>query len=443
MEATSPAVDEGVARALVWLSPDARRLPFALDWKDAEPRVLGREETCAVCLPGNDVSRRHASLQRSEETGEFTIVDLDSRNGTRVNGQPVRVKTLALGDVLRLGGWVAVVSAESEPFAEIAPGLFGGGVLRRSVSPLEKAAPSDLPIVLEGETGTGKEVVARAIHVMSGRPGPFVAVNCAALPEGLAEAELFGYRRGAFTGAERPNTGFFRAADTGTLLLDEIQDLPLAVQAKLLRVLEQREVQPLGESQPVPIDVRVIVAGQEALLDAVRARRFRADLLARLDGLSVRLPPLRARREDVPALFSRLWSALGDGSEPKLEFDFVERLAVHDWPLNVRELVLLVRRLRVFCDKEPSLRARHLPARIGEPVEPEKSERATRAESRPQHEKPKEPASSERVELSELIAALRASQGNVAKASALLGITRQRAYRLIEGHAVDLDDLRK
>lgn len=438
--AATIAGDRAPAPTLIFVCPRTSCPPFVLDWPDAEPRIIGREETSAVCLAGTDVSRRHASLQRATD-GQLTLVDLESRNGTRVNGAPIRVKGVGVGDVVRVGGWVAVIADAPEPVSELAPGLFGGGVLRRALAPLVTAATSDLPIVLEGETGTGKEVVARAIHAWSGRSGSFVAVNCAALPQGLAEAELFGYRRGAFTGADRASPGLFRAAEGGTLLLDEISELPLALQAKLLRVLEQREVQPLGESRPVPIDVRVLVAGQESLLDAVRERRFRADLLARLDGVSARLPPLRARREDVPTLFSQLWSALGRVTPPSLEFDFVERLCVYDWPLNVRELVLLVRRLLVFHADEPSLRAGHLPARIGGGGErsdapPTSPETATDKSS-------SSGASLERVELPELIAALRAAQGNVTQASTLLGITRQRAYRLIEGHALDLDGLRK
>ncbi len=425
---------------LVFVCPESSRAPFPLDWSGLEPRIIGREETSALCLAGTDISRRHASLQKGADA-QLTLVDLESRNGTQVNGATVRVQRLKLGDVLRLGGWVGVIADAPEPLRELAPGLFGGAALRRAIAPLTTASRSDLPIVLEGETGTGKEVVARAIHGWSGRSGPFVAVNCAALPPGLAEAELFGYRRGAFTGAERASPGFFRAASGGTLLLDEISELPLSLQAKLLRVLEQREVQPLGEAHPVPIDVRVIAAGQQSLLEAVRARQFRADLLARLDGLTVRLPPLRARREDVPALFSHLWTTLGQRSQPSLDFAFVERLCVHDWPLNVRELVLLVRRLLVFHADAPSLRAGHLPARIGALSPASPSTPPQRAPS--VTEEPGPAATLERVELTDLIAALRAAEGNVTRASALLGITRQRAYRLIEGHALDLDELRK
>jgi tRNA A-37 threonylcarbamoyl transferase component Bud32 len=189
-----------------------------------------------------------------------------------------------------------------------------------------------------------------------------VAVNCAALPEGLAEGELFGYRRGAFTGADRASPGFFRSAEGGTLLLDEVSDLPLPLQAKLLRVLQEGEVQPLGETRPVPVDVRIVVASQQSLMDAVRDGRFRADLLARLDGVTVRLPPLRTRKEDVPPhLFSHLLRELTQGRAPAIEGDVVERLCLHDWPFNVRELVQLVRQFLVLLPRR-ILAARTAPA---------------------------------------------------------------------------------
>ena len=153
------------------------------------------------------------------------------------------------------------------------------------------------------------------------------------------------------------------------MLLDEVSDLSLALQAKLLRVLEQREVQPLGETRPVPIDVRIVVAGQLSLLDASRAGRFRADLLARLEGMTVRLPPLRDRREDVAPLFSQLLrDIVGAGPVPAVEGELVERLCLYDWPFNVRELVQLVRRLLVLRASETTLRAEHLPDRIGQQV---------------------------------------------------------------------------
>ena len=256
-------------------------------------------------LEGADVSRRHAQITRDGQ--RMLLTDLDSRNGTFVNGSPATSTPIRIGDVIRFGGCIGLITDRPGSPTELVPGLWAGPLLRAELAPLEKAARSDLPVILEGETGTGKEMVARAIHSWSGRAGPFVAVNCAALPEALAEGELFGYRRGAFTGAERQSPGFFRSASGGTLLLDEVSDLPLAIQAKLLRVLEQREVQPLGEAQPAPVDVRIIVATQEPLGEAVARQKFRPDLLARLDGICVRLPPLRERTGDMPALFSRLW----------------------------------------------------------------------------------------------------------------------------------------
>jgi hypothetical protein len=256
------------------------------------PTVIGRGPDCTTVLQGAEISRNHAELYRN---GPLTILrDMDSRNGSFVNGKRVREAALGQGDVVRLGEWIGVAlqtssTAPSEElaFGTIAPGLFGGPRLRAAVEPALRAAKSDLPIILEGETGTGKEVVARAIHGASGRAGRYLAVNCAALPETLAEGELFGYRRGAFTGADRANPGHFRAAHGGTLLLDEVCDLPLGLQAKILRVIEQREVLALGESQPVAIDTRIVAAAQGSLERSVAENTFRADLYARLDGLTV------------------------------------------------------------------------------------------------------------------------------------------------------------
>jgi DNA-binding NtrC family response regulator len=432
--------------ALVWLFPGTATPPVDLCWDGEGELTIGRDATCDVHLMGNDVSRRHAVLRKSGlgavggDAGVM-IADLGSRNGVRVGGQSVSAARLGLGDVVRLGGWVGIVTATPGELKEIAPGLWGGAALQAALATLRQAAVSDLPVVLEGETGTGKELVAGALHLWSGRPGPLVAVNCAALPETLAEGELFGYRRGAFTGADRASPGFFRAAEGGTLLLDEVSDLPLGLQAKLLRVLEQREVQPLGETRPVPIDVRIVVAGQQPLMEVVQAGRFRADLLARLDGLTVRLPPLRERREDVLPLFAHLLQVIGNGRAPAIESDLAERLCLHDWPFNVRELVLLARRLLALHGGDTTLRAQHLPERIGGGVPaPVASNLPAR---KPAPERTAAAAAAEPIELPALVAALRASGGNVARAAALLGISRQRAYRLMEGQAVDLEGLRK
>jgi transcriptional regulator with PAS, ATPase and Fis domain len=431
---------------VVWLFPRPSEPPVRLAWDDhGNERTVGRDDACAIRLQGTDVSRRHATLRRDAAGSGVVLVDLGSRNGIHVNGARVASAALATGDVVRVGGWVGVVTDRPGDCAEIAPGLLGGVTLQEALAPLKRAAPSDLPIVIEGETGTGKEVVTRSIHTWSGRSGPLVAVNCAALPEALAEAELFGYRRGAFTGADRASPGFFRSADGGTLLLDEVSDLPLAMQAKLLRVLEERAVQPLGDPRPVGVDVRVVVAGQQSLLEAVRQGRFRADLLARLDGMTVKLPPLRQRREDVPPLFSHFLQQLARGRTPAVEGDLVERLCLHDWPFNVRELVLLARRLTVLHGGESTLRASHLPERIGDGAAPRGPTDGGAGVGAEGSARPVSSArgGAEAVELPALVAALRASGGNVARAAGMLGITRQRAYRLMEGKAVDLETLRK
>ena len=453
-EAASAASVDSQEAALLWLFPRSCA-PVALRGERKRELTIGRDEASDVCLTGNDVSRRHAILHVDPGSpgspgSSVRIADLGSRNGVRVNGRPVSEAQIGVGDVVRLGGWVGVVAGSAGEFTQIAPGLWGGAVLQAALAPLRTAADSDLPIVLEGETGTGKELATRALHRWSGRSGPLSAVNCAALPEALAEGELFGYRRGAFTGADRASAGFFRGADGGTLLLDEVSDLPLGLQAKLLRVLEEREVQPLGEVHPVPIDVRVVVAGQQPLIEAVRAGRFRADLLARLDGLTVRLPPLRKRREDVLPLFSRLLEEIGQGRVPAMESDFAERLCMHDWPFNVRELVLLAKRLVTLHGSDVTLRAQHLPERIAGSFGSSSSSASSSAASPLEvaakssgAERPAPGGSSEPVELPALVVALRASGGNVARAAAMLGISRQRAYRLMEGQAVDLEALRK
>ena len=432
--------------ALIWLAGALAGTPLSLPWAGSDALTIGRDAECAIHLANTDVSRQHATLQQSGTEAGVFITDQDSRNGTRVNGKKVQRARLRENDVLRLGGCVFAVSETSAgSFSEVAPGLLGGAALSRALAPLSRAAHSDLPIVLEGETGTGKEVVARAIHILSGRPGKLVAINCAALPEGLAEAELFGYRRGAFTGAERASLGFFRSAEGGTLLLDEVSDLPLVVQAKLLRALEQRAVQPLGEPAPVPVDVRLVVAGQSSLFEAVKRQEFRADLLARLNGLTLYLPPLRERRADVALLFSHFLRELRPDDIPELEPEFVERLVLYDWPFNVREVLQLARRLAVLQGAESILRVQHLPremrlAGASSPTHP--APLAGAADLRvPEAVKAQPSSASPALELASLLAALQATGGNLTRAAAQLGVTRQRAYRLLEEQSVDLATL--
>jgi DNA-binding NtrC family response regulator len=297
-------------------------------------------------------------------------------------------------------------------------------------------AATPLAIVIEGETGTGKEGTARATHLWSGRKGPFIAVNCAALPEALAEGELFGYRKGAFTSADRANPGFFQAAQGGTLFLDEVSDLSPAIQPKLLRVLEQREVTPLGEAKAIPIDVRIVVATQTPLATLVEQKRFRADLMARLDGLRVRLPPLRSRVEEVPFLFTRLLKAKADGqSSPGIDAAVVERLCCHRWPLNIRELTNLVQRVHALCGHERTLKRTQLVELMGDSDPGSKKTEAGQPEART-HNAAAASFTPADLERQRIVEALEQCAGSQTAAAKMLNIARSTLVEKIKRYGI-------
>ena len=225
-------------------------------------------------------------------------------------------------------------------------GIVGtSAAIRQAFELLVLAAPTDATVLIEGETGTGKELVARALHRLSRRSqGPFVPVNCAALPESLAESELFGHAKGAFTGADRAHKGLFQQADGGTLLLDEIGEMPHPLQVKLLRALQEHEIQPLGAERPQRLDVRVVAATNRGLAEAASARRFRSDLYYRLAVVTIQLPALRDRPEDVPALVAHFLR----GTPGKLGAGALEALRRYSWPGNVREMENVLQRLAVL-----------------------------------------------------------------------------------------------
>jgi transcriptional regulator with PAS, ATPase and Fis domain len=432
---TASGVSGRSVLAIRWGFPGTRG---TLSLLNDERVLLGRDDDCRVKLPGKETSRHHAEICWKKPL--HILRDLDSRNGVFLDGAQIREAPLSPGQILRLGEWIGVVVAvspdatEPEPVFDVLVGnLAGGPVLRPILEQAGLAAPSSLPTVILGETGTGKEGLSRAMHTWSGRMGPFVAVNCATLVPTLAEAELFGYRRGAFTGAERASAGHFRAAAGGTLLLDEIADLPEAVQAKLLRALEQKEILPLSESVPVPVDVRVLAATQIPLAQLVAERRFRADLCARLDGLTIRLPPLRERKQEIPYLFQHLLHLHSGGRPPEVEPRLVEQLCLHDWPFNVRELDLLVRRLLVLHGHEPLLRRSSLPEHIRDR---QAGAARTSTGSLPAPHTAEAHRARRDRELAQLNEALRVHNGSVARAAAAVGISRQRAYRLMEASGV-------
>jgi two-component system response regulator AtoC len=293
---------------------------------------------------------------------------------------------------------------------------------------LERAAEYKATVLLTGESGTGKEVLARAIHAQSGRRHQaFVAVNCGAIPEPLLESELFGHARGAFTGADRARRGIFVEADGGTLFLDEIGELPASLQVKLLRVLQEEEVRPVGEAKARSIDVRVIAATSRDLEREVAAGRFREDLFYRLDVFRLRVPPLRERREDIPLLvdhfLEQFREALGKPVRTIAD-DALDRLMEHAWPGNVRELENVMERAMILCDGDRITLA-ELPAALAKPrpeppLPPSRGDFSLRRARR-------------RFESELITRALEATGGNRTRAARLLEIShRALLYKLKE-----------
>jgi sigma-54 dependent transcriptional regulator, acetoin dehydrogenase operon transcriptional activator AcoR len=288
---------------------------------------------------------------------------------------------------------------------------------------------ADVPILLQGETGVGKEVLARQVHLNSVRRAkPFVAVNCAALPEGLVESELFGYEEGAFTGARRHGSiGLFRAADGGVLFLDEIGDMPIGLQIRLLRVLQDREVTPLGGTRPIAVDFAIICATHCDLRDLVEAGSFRSDLYFRIAQCTIELPPVRALSDRADMVRS-LWERLGGPSSGVVLLpETVDLLATYEWPGNFRQLVGTLRALQVLVDPEEPLRPEGLPPEIRDgcrwPVEGIKPSRIQPGLASRLEEATKET----------MRQALLACDGNVSEAARRLGVSRSTIYRRLIG----------
>lgn len=287
---------------------------------------------------------------------------------------------------------------------------------QQSLHRASRMLDAGLPVLIQGETGAGKEVFARALHRRCSRStGPFVAVNCAALPEGLIESELFGYEDGAFTGARRRGApGMLRRADGGVLFLDEIGDMPLSLQPRLLRVLQDRQVTPLGGGDAVAVDFALVCATHQDLRSAVEAGRFRADLYYRIAQHCVELPALRAH-PDLPAAVRSLWHAEG-GIEGQLPAEVISRLSAHDWPGNYRELAAVLRMLKVLVDDGVALTTEDLPASLRQPPRSRVSASA---------------GALEQTKAAAMREALAACGGNVSAAARRLGISRSTLYRRV------------
>jgi transcriptional regulator with GAF, ATPase, and Fis domain len=388
-----------------------------------------------IALQDRFASAPHASLQKSY--GRWVLQDEQSRNGCFVDGVEVERCELRDGAVVEIGRSFFIFRAADSA----RPGV-AGGVLATLNAPyalrleaLAKMAPTALPVVLRGESGTGKEVMARAIHRLSGRTGAFQAINCAALASSVAESELFGYRKGTFTGAVEDRPGLIRSAHGGTLFLDEIGDLPLGLQGLFLRVLQESEVTPVGNTKAIPVDFRLIAATHRDLEAMAEAGTFRPDLLARVEGFTLRLPPLRERREDLGALVAALLRRHA-GSNPGSNVDQIRfslaaarALVHHGWPLNVRELEKALQ-LAITLSEAGRIDLPHLPPAFSQPRAGESTAPPRILSSQ---------ADKRREELIEL---LREHKGNVAQVGRVLGRARMQIHRWMKRYGIKPDDFR-
>ena len=309
-------------------------------------------------------------------------------------------------------------------------GLVGNSEgMRQLKATLEQVAPSSATVLILGESGTGKELCAREIHRHSNRSGgPFVAVNCAALPDTILEAELFGHEKGAFTGAEMQKIGRFERANGGTLLLDEVGDIPLAMQVKLLRVLQENEVERLGGDGPIPIDVRVIAATNTDLKQQIKEGRFREDLYYRLDVITLQMPPLRERADDIPLLLPLMLGRFNDKHQKSIRGfsdDALDVLSSWSYPGNVRELENAVERAVVLCPSETIERSHLPPVMADAPIAPTPT---------PSHSHDSglvfQPGMTmEQLERAAIEATLKHTQGDKNLTAQLLGISLRTLYR--------------
>jgi transcriptional regulator with GAF, ATPase, and Fis domain len=423
------------------------------------PYVLGRAPECDVAIDDPSVSRRHALLTVS---GRITVEDLGSTNGTSIQGRklaPGERGVLTLGTVFEVGSATMVLQrttslgAPSRRTPTEVPGtVVRDPAMKRLYEMLDVVAPTGLSVLILGETGVGKEVFAEALHRRSSRVGaPFLKLNCAALPESILEAELFGYEKGAFTGATQTKVGLFEAADGGTLFLDEVGEMAASTQTKVLRALESGEVMRLGSSTTRKVDVRFLSAANRDLRKLVASGGFRADLFFRLNGITMTLPPLRKRPEDVLPLaevfLDRAARKLGK-PPPRLGEDARKALGAHPWPGNVRELRNVIERAVVLCPGVVLL-PEHLLLQEGELEAPSESQPSSaplpgaasdeqvtlRLPLRPNS--PELKGKLEEFERAQILEALAKTTGNQTRAAKLLGIARRTLIKKMVRYGIE------
>jgi DNA-binding NtrC family response regulator len=403
----------------------------------------------AVALPDNWMSSSHARLVRDGD-GWF-IEDQKSKNGTWVNGERSWCDVLSDGDIIELGDTIFVFRA-SVPLrsdaihtptpedAERGLATLNAG-LEDQFRALRLVAPSRMPVLVRGETGTGKELAARAVHDLSGRRGAFVAVNCGALPNTLVESQLFGYRRGAFSGATSNHDGIVRASSGGTLFLDEIAELSEPSQVALLRVLQEREVLPVGETTPIRVDVRVVAATHQDLEARIHDGRFRKDLYARLAAFELKLPALAERREDIGLIVATLLRRIAPerAHKIKLRRGVGRALFAHSWPLNIRQLEQTLTTALVRAQGN-ELTMEHLPSALQLATATSSSEDPSKSPTKPFLDGLSDKDRHRRAILVDLF---RTHRGNVSAVAKDLGKARNQIHRWVRKYAIEPDDYRR
>ncbi len=405
---------------------------------------VGTDPRNDIVVHDEAVSAKH--LEIVAESDGLLLRDLGSRNGTRVDGYRVREIYLKREATIEIGETTLKLSAlDEDGTLEVSPRTNFGDLLghspamRAAFAVLEQAAKTDATILLLGESGTGKELAARALHERSKRKdGPFVVFDAGAAAASLVESQLFGHARGAFTGANEAREGVLEAASGGTLVLDEIGELPLDLQPRLLRALESRTITRIGENKPRAIDVRFVASTHRNLEEEVAAGRFRSDLFFRLAVIAVRLPPLRDRPEEIPRLVKHFASRIGGEDAPPIPEGVIAALARHTWPGNVRELRNVVERLVSLPDVDASLL---LPSAgpVGKAGKAGKASPAIETStSMPFHEAKQQ--FTDRFERAYLAELLEQHGHNLSEAARVAGLSRQSCYRLIEKHGLRADD---
>jgi DNA-binding NtrC family response regulator len=390
----------------------------------ALPRIsIGRQPDQHVSIDDAGLSRQHAVI--SFDSSGVRLTDLGSHNGSYVDGARVSGEAaLRFGAVIRCGATLLtpvrdIAAFRDWPASARAQSFIGGPEVQALLRAVELLAPRPVEVLVTGESGTGKELLVRLLHERSRRQGPLVAINCAAMPEPLFEAELFGVRKGAFTGASSDRPGLIAESAGGTFFLDEIGEMPLGVQPKLLRTVELRQVRAVGGQKDVPIDVRFVAATNRDLASRAEQGLFRDDLFHRLCGASLHIPPLRERRHDIIPLALHLHeeASASQPETPPLSTDFVEALLLQPWPGNVRELRRSLQQALFSAAMEGSrqLRRSHV-----EPARPEQDEQVAKVRK-----------------------ALERAHGNVAEAATELGMSRASLYRTLSALGIKPQDFRR